>query len=142
MTGARGEVVGCVRAPGLQLLLSTAPLQVPEDKRAELYEGHQAYLADKAARDAEKEKRREAEKAEKAERAAKRKKDDDASDDEASERYKVLTLLLERALFVALVQQWTLRRTTDCAEGGDSMIGCSMAAQTTCWQLLTVAVQL
>ena len=64
--------------------------QVPEDKRAELYEGHQAYLADKAARDAEKEKRREAEKAEKAERAAKRKKDDDASDDGASERHKVL----------------------------------------------------
>jgi hypothetical protein len=59
---------------------------VPEEKRVELYEGHQAYLADKAARDAEKEKRREAEKAE---RAAKRKKDDDASDDEASERHKV-----------------------------------------------------
>jgi hypothetical protein len=75
--------------------------QVPEDKRAELYEGHQAYLADKAARDAEKEKRREAEKLEKAERAAKRKKDDDASDDEASERHKVpggLLLVLTNTL--------------------------------------------
>ncbi len=55
-----------------------------EEKRTELYEGHQAYLAEKAERDAEKERRREAEKAE---RAAKRKKDD-ASDSDV-ERHKV-----------------------------------------------------
>lgn len=62
--------------------------QVPEEKRVELYQGHQAYLADKAARDAEKEKRREAEKAE---RAAKRKKSGDESEEETGgERHKVL----------------------------------------------------
>jgi FtsZ-interacting cell division protein ZipA len=112
-----------------------APRQVPEDKRAELYEGHQAYLADKAARDAEKEKRREAEKAEKAERAAKRKKDDDASDDEASERHKVLIQIFVRASFGALilVQQRILRRTMDCAEGVGCLRGRTVAAEPISW---------
>ena len=74
-----------------QTVLPLLSHQVSEATRAELYEGHQAYLAQKAERDAERAAAREAEKAE---RAAKRKKGGDDSDSD-TDRHKVCDMQKE-----------------------------------------------